>query len=163
MLPLESGHVTFWRCLWSFLGRQRTRFGTDLQIWQQNFIVLTAAHLMPKHTGLDGFGGAASRRYINVWSSVSLCSLKGLNKHTLLAARPSRLHYMQKQEMFLKHRAREGSLDCIPHVVLYLRVILKPLWTWKQDQKRSKPAISDFQWTFRVFVPRRLIYFDGNP
>ncbi len=136
MLPLESAHC-FLKVRMMLSGRQRTRFGPDLQIWQRNFIFLTAAHLVPKHTGLEALPRA---RYINVWSSVSLCSLKGLNKHTLLAARPSRLHYMQKQEMFLKHREREGSLDCVPHVVLYLRVILKPLWTWKQDQKRSKPA-----------------------
>ncbi len=133
MLPLESAHC-FWRCVWCSLGRQRTRFGTDLAT------KLHIPHSGPPSAQTHWFGGAASRRYINVWSSVSLCSLKGLNKHTLLAARPSRLHYMQKQEMFLKHREREGSLDCVPHVVLYLRVILKPLWTWKQDQKRSKPA-----------------------
>lgn len=109
---------------------------------------------MPKHTGLEGYGGAALCRYFNVWSSVSLCSQKGLNKHTLLAARPSII--CRNRRCFL-NTEREGSLT---HVLLYLRVILKPLWTWKHNQKRIKPAVSDFQWTFLVFVPHRLIYFD---
>jgi len=29
-----------------------------------------------------------------------------------------------------------------------------------QNQKRIKPAVSDFQWTFLVFVPHCLIHFD---